>query len=301
MRLLVTGAGGMVGAHLVRIAAGEGHEVHGVFRRAPGQPAPDITAHVADLLDRESAGGLMRRVEPTHLVHAAWETSHGSYWSSLDNLDWVEATARLARAFAEAGGRRFVQVGTCAEYDWSHDRCVEDGTPERPSTRYGLAKLAAFKAVEAAAIGAFEAAEARIFFAYGPGENPERLIPYICRSHADGVVPQLSSGSQLRDLLHVEDAASAILAVAGAEGLTGPVNIGGGRAVALGDAATLLARIAGGRETGLGLRPDREGDPAVLLPDLTRLFATGWRPTIPLEEGLALTYRWWAERASERP
>jgi len=298
MRLLVTGAGGMVGSHVARIAADKGHEVHGVFRRVPGRTAPGITAHVADLLDRDTAGDLLRRVEPTHLVHAAWETGHGSYWSSLDNLDWVEATARLARAFAETGGRRFVQVGTCAEYEWSHGRCVENETPERPSTRYGMAKLAAFKAVEAAALGAFEAAEARIFFAYGPGENPQRLIAYICRSHAAGDVPQLSSGSQLRDLLHVEDTASAILAVAGADRLTGPVNIGGGKPVMLADAATRLAAIAGGRDPGLGLRPDRLDDPRLLVPDVTRLLDTGWRPAIDLDEGLLQTYRWWVAGAA---
>src|SRR5688500_12748003 len=129
MRLLVTGAGGMVGSHVARVAAAQGHEVHGTSRIVSGKAARGITEQVADLLARDCADALMRGVQPTHLVNAAWQAGHGSYWSSLDNLDWVEATARLARAFATAGGRRFVQIGTGAEYDWSFERCVENETP----------------------------------------------------------------------------------------------------------------------------------------------------------------------------
>jgi nucleoside-diphosphate-sugar epimerase len=294
MRLLVTGAGGMIGSHVARLAADGGHEVHGVFRRAPEATPEGVTVHVADLLDRDAAPTILRRITPTHLIHAAWETGHGTYWNSLDNLAWVEATARLARAFAETGGIRFVEVGSCAEYDWSHGRCIEGETPERPSTRYGLAKLAAWKCVEAAALGSFEAAEARIFFAYGPGENPERIIPHICRSHAAGEIPNLSSGAQLRDLLHVADAAAAILALATADGLTGPVNIGGGEPVRLGEVARWLAQIADAADCGLGRRPDREDDPELLVPHVGRLFATGWRPSLSLEEGLRSAFEHWA-------
>ncbi|MGZ8335699.1 MAG: NAD-dependent epimerase/dehydratase family protein [Allosphingosinicella sp.] len=295
MKLLVTGAAGMVGGHVARLAAAAGHEVHAISRRPiPAGAAAGVTGHVADLLDSHAADALVRRIAPTHLVHAAWETTQPTYWHSLANLDWVRATVTLARAFAEAGGGRFVQIGSCAEYDWSHGTCIEDETPERPATRYGLAKLAAFRAVEAAALDRFAAINARIFFVYGPGENRDRLIPYVCCSHAAGQVPQLSSGRQVRDLLYVDDAAAAILAVAGSEA-TGTVNIGSGVPVQLADAATILARLAGDRETGLGRRPDRAGDPDRLVPETRRLFALGWRPSVSLEDGLARTYAWWSK------
>ncbi len=292
MKLLVTGVAGMIGGHVARLAAAQGHEVHGITRRSAGAEAPAIIFHQADLLDGKSASEIIARVRPTHVVHAAWETTQPTYWDSLVNLDWVKASADLACAFAAAGGRRFVQIGSCAEYLWNGETCVEGETPDRPATRYGLAKLAAFKAIEAAAFGHFEAAEARIFFVYGPGENRDRLIPYICRSHAAGRVPELSSGAQIRDLLYADDAAAALLSVAQSD-LTGIVNIGGGVPMPLAEAARILADQAG-RESGLGLRPDRPGDPEILFPDVDRLFGTGWRPAITLEQGLALTYDHWA-------
>lgn len=291
----------MIGSAVARAAIRCGHEVHATSRRpAPSLEGLGVTHHPSDILDPDSAAALVAGLRPELLVHCAWETRHGTYWDDPANVDWVVATGILARAFAATGGGRFVQVGSCAEYDWTHGFCIEGVTPERPGSRYGMAKLAAFKAVEAAALGCFEAVEPRIFFAYGPGENENRLIPYICRSLAEGKIPELSSGRQWRDLLFVDDAASAILAVAEADTLTGPVNIGAGIPVALGEVASFLARRAGAEASGLGSRPDRPDDPTVLLPDTTRLFSTGWRPSVSLEDGLARTFEWWAERPPQR-
>ncbi len=283
----------MIGGAVARLAASAGHEVHAIARRAIAEP-DGVKVHRIDLLAPDAGPRLIEELRPTHLVHAAWDTTQPTYWSSLLNLDWIAATSGLARAFAESGGRRFLQIGSCAEYDWSGGLCSEGVTPERPTTRYGFAKLAAWKAVETAAFGDFEAVEARIFFVYGPGENKDRLIPYICRSHGDGRVPELSSGRQVRDLLHVEDAAGAILAVA-ESALVGVVNIGGGTPNSLGDAARILAGCAGSDETGLGRRPDRQGDPDRLLPDTKRLFSTGWRPRVSLNEGLSQTFSHWLQ------
>lgn len=93
-----------------------------------------------------------------------------------------------------------------------------------------------------------------------------------------------------------EDAAAAILAIAESE-LTGIVNIGSGVPTSLADAALILAMLAGDRESGLGRRPERKGEPNVLLPDTKRLFQTGWQPRIPLTEGLSRTYEWWARQS----
>ena len=298
MKILVTGIGGLVGGHVAREAARAGHEVHGIVRK-PCKVVCDapLTFHVADLLETRDARNLIERVRPTHIVHAAWETTHGTYWNDPVNWDWVTATASLATAFAAVGGQRFVQIGTCAEYDWGAGICIEGITPERPITQYGLAKLAAFEAIQNAASGSFQAINARIFFAYGPRENPNRLIPYICQSHASGKVPLLSSGRQQRDLLFIEDVATAILALLQTEKpIAGPVNIGSGRAVSLAEAASILTRIADASESGLGCRPDSPDDPVILLPDTNRLFSTRWRPRVSLEVGLSRTYRWWSSR-----
>jgi nucleoside-diphosphate-sugar epimerase len=293
VRLLITGATGLVGRQIAAAGASlAGAEVVLSGRRQPGGSRP-LEFHEADLLEAAEAEALVRSVRPTHIIHAAWETRPPTYWEDMANLAWVETTARIARAFAEVGGTRFVQVGSCTEYDWSGGLCIEGVTPDRPATRYGKSKLAAFRAVEAAAHDRFEAVEGRIFFVYGPGEDPARFVPAICRAHIEGRVPELSSGRQSRDFLHAEDIGRALVALAADGGPQGVVNIGGGSAVPLSRIASLLAEMADAPETGLGRIPDREGEPLVLAAQTDRLRSTGWAPTLSLEEGLARTLEWW--------
>lgn len=294
MKLLVTGASGLIGRHVVALAAGmDDVELIASSRNRPANLPERAVFVAADLSHPSRAAALVRSQAPTHIIHAAWETTHPTYWEDPVNLDWAIATGRMAEEFAQAGGERFVQLGSCAEYDWSHELCIEGETPDRPTTRYGKSKLAAFRLVEAAAHRRFEAVEARIFFVFGPGENEARLIPMICRSHLAGQVPELGSGRQKRDLLFVEDAASALLALARSKGVEGVVNIGAGEEIRLADVAAKLAQLAGSKESGIGRRSDREGDPERLIAASDRLRSTDWKPRYRLEEGLRKTFEWW--------
>lgn len=299
MKLLLTGGGGLIGRHVAARAAEEGDiELVVTARRRPAGLPPGAAYVAADLRAPEEAAALVRSVRPTHILHTAWETSQPTYWEDMANLDWVVSTARMAQAFAQAGGTRFVQLGSCAEYNWAGGRCAENETPDRPATRYGKAKLAAFRAIEAAAHDSFDAVEARIFWVFGPGENPARFIPYICRSHLEGAVPSLGSGRQRRDLLYADDAARALLMLLRSDGPSGIVNIAGGTPVALSAVASALAEIAGAAETGLGAKADREGDPELLVGASERLRATGWAPEWSLEKGLEATFGWWRDSAA---
>lgn len=262
-------------------------------RREPQAGLLPSTFVKANLLDTAEAEDLIRSVRPTHVIHAAWETRPPNYWEDMANLSWVETTTRIASVFADIGGVRFVQVGSCTEYAWSEGLCIEGVTPDIPATRYGKAKLAAFRAVQAAAHQRFEAVEGRIFFVYGPGEAPARFVPTICRAHLAGSVPKLTSGNQSRDFLHAADVGRALIALVTSKNLEGIVNIGSGAPVLLSDIARKLAEMARAPETGLGLMPDREGEPLNLAGSVDRLRSTGWTPNLSLERGLADTFDWW--------
>ncbi len=82
-----------------------------------------------------------------------------------------------------------MQLGSCAEYDWSYGHCDEELMLTAPATLYGKSKVAAFQAVRTAGHNKFQSVEARIFMVYGPGENPERFIPTICRQSCGGNDP----------------------------------------------------------------------------------------------------------------
>jgi nucleoside-diphosphate-sugar epimerase len=299
MRILLTGASGLIGRQIG--AELFPHPVELV--RATGSPRRGVDGenYCADLSNRDEAAALVRHVRPTHIIHAAWETRPPTYWEDVANLKWLEATMAMASAFAEVGGSRFVQVGSCAEYDWADGLCIEETTSDRPATRYGKAKLASFRAIQSFAHNSFEAVEARFFFLYGPGERPERFVPSICLSHLRGQAPELSSGRQQRDFLHSSDAARALIALACSSDLGGIVNIGSGVASPLSAIAELLAEIAGASETGLGRIADRPADPPLLAASIERIRALGWKPRLSLREGLASTFDWWRDEMEKLP
>lgn len=271
-RVLVTGASGFVGRHVLPPLAGAGVEVHTAGRRPP--PCGIGRHHTIDLLDPAAAEAVVQAVRPTHVVHLAWTVEHGAFWSSPANLDWCAATLRLARACADAGTARFVGVGTCVEYDWS-DGGVRDRTEEdalRPATLYGTAKASTCAVLDAFFRGAGAAfAWARLFHLFGPGEDPRRLVGSLLAALAAGQPAQLASGRPVRDLLATQDAGAALAALALSD-VAGPVNVASGEAVSIADLALELARIAGRADLlRLGARPDPSGEVPRMVADVTRL------------------------------
>jgi nucleoside-diphosphate-sugar epimerase len=288
-RILLTGATGFIGRHVLPRLNGE---VHAVTTHPP--PAGDgVRWHRADLL---SSAEIVAEVRPDVLVHLAWYVEPGRYWTAPANIRWVEASLALLRAFAGAGGRRAVVAGTSAEYDWNavDGPCHEQRTPLRPATLYGAAKHALHTAAAPYAEQAgFELAWGRIFFVYGPGEPEERLVPSVGRALLAGEPVPTTRGDQVRDFMHVEDVAGAFAALADAD-TTGAVNIASGDPVRVRDVVDTIGRLTGRPDLlRPGALPEREGDPPRLVADVTCLREqVGFAPLIPLEEGLAGALGW---------
>ncbi len=298
-RVLVTGAGGFVGRHCLPELLEREFEVHAASRRPPRDEAPPaVTWHAADLLEPGGPGALVAGVRPTHLLHLAWEATPGTYWESPDNLRWLRASLDLVAAFAAAGGERLVSAGTCAEYGWASGRCSERGTPLAPATLYGTCKHALRQVEEAFAVRqGFSFARARLFFLYGPHEDPRRFVPSVIRPLLAGEPARCTHGRQVRDFLFVADAASALAAVLDGP-VTGAVNIASGEPVALRELAGAVAALLGRPDLlRLGALPAPPGEAAVIVADVARLAGeVGWSPRRSLEEGLARTVEWWRQR-----
>jgi len=287
VRILVTGATGFIGAAAARALAASGAEVHGVTGSGRAGPR-GVAMHRLDLLDATATAALLRRLRPTHLLHAAWDVTHGAYWTAPANLAWLAAGAALLRDFLEAGGRRAVGVGSCAEYLWDGTVCAEATTPREPATPYGRCKLAMGEAFAAAGLMGASTAWARLFFPYGPGDGAKRFLPELRRRLAAGEAVDTTAGTQIRDFLHVEDVAGALAALLHAP-VTGPVNLGSGEGVALREVALELAAALGADPTLLrfGALPLRPGDPPLLVADTRRLRAElGFAPRISWREGV---------------
>jgi nucleoside-diphosphate-sugar epimerase len=295
-RILLTGATGFIGRQTVPILLDRGYEVHAVTSSASVRRIDDgVHRHRADLLEPHAPAELVQRIEPTHLLHLAWYAVPGKFWTAPENVDWLEASLRLLRAFAGSGGQRAVFAGSCAEYEWSDGRCKEDTTRLIPATLYGACKHALQTVGSAfAAQAGLSFAWGRIFFVYGPGEHPDRLVSSVIRSLLSGRPAACSSGEQERDFLHSEDVASAFVQLLDS-GLEGPVNIASGVPVSIREVVTTIGALTGRPELiRLGEGPPRADDPPVLVGDIGRLRSqVGWAPRIGLEEGLEQTVEWW--------
>lgn len=295
-RVLVTGATGFIGRHTLAPLVAAGHEVHAVSSRTRAPESDGVVWHQADLLTDATVVG---EVAPEALLHLAWYAEHGKFWTAPENVRWVEASLALLRAFAESGGRRAVLAGTCAEYDWSvTGPLTEDSTPLRPATLYGAAKHGLHTVAAAFAERAgLSLAWGRVFFLFGPGEVPERLVPSVARALLAGQHARTTAGMQLRDFLHVEDVARALAALIASD-VSGPVNVASGEGVTLRHVIELIAQATGRPELlQLGALEQRPGEPESLVADATRLRnEVGFVPRVALPDGIHQTVEWWRTR-----
>jgi nucleoside-diphosphate-sugar epimerase len=287
-RVLVTGAAGFIGARCLPDLARRGFEVHAVSSR---ERFGGADWHRADLLDPAEARAVVERIRPTHLLHLAWETTHGAFWSSPRNLDWLAASLHLARAFAEMGGRRAVVAGTCAEYRWGDPVCREGVTPLEPATLYGAAKHALHVALSAYLRDAgVVLVWGRVFLLHGAGEPTGRLVPSVATAMLEGRPAACTHGRQVRDLLHADDVSSAFGALVAGD-VEGAVNVASGVPVTLAEVVETLGDITGRRDLiRFGALEAPAGEPSELVADARRLRdEVGWSPRHGLREGLERT------------
>lgn len=303
-RVLLTGAGGFVGRHCLHALLAQGYQVHAVASRkhVPPPALPGVRWYCADLLDRGQISALLAEVRPTHLLHCAWYAVPGEYWTATENFHWVGASLHLLEAFAGEGGQRVVGVGSCAEYDWHDGHCSELATALKPATTYGVCKhafqllLTAFSKQTR-----LSAAWGRLFFLYGPHESQERLVASAIRSILLGEPARCTHGRQIRDFLHVQDAADALVALLESDVL-GPVNIASGAPVAVLEVVQEIAdQLERPNLVRLGALPASENEPPVLVADVARLRdEVRWSPRGDLASGLAETIKWWKLPQQER-
>jgi len=297
----VTGASGFLGRQVVERLLACGHEVHALGRRgAQAHERAGVRGHRVDLFDPAATRDALDAARAEGLVHLAWETGHGDYWSNPSNRGWIEASLRLVRDFRECGGRRAVFAGSSAEYDWSAAAALdEDRSPLRPISLYGRCKNELRERLEAWAPGAGVSwAWGRIFNMYGPFEKPERLVPRVIRALDEGRTLPFDDAALVRDFIHVEDAADAFAALYESE-VQGVVNIASGDAVAvrelIGIIEALLERpgkVQFGAIRGPSDAPDR------VVASVRRLRReVGWSPRRNLQEGLRETCEWWRSHA----
>ena len=236
MKVLVTGATGFVGRHLVAALLARGCEVRAVARNAQtaqGMPwindvefvAADI--HAADLDVRALTAGI------DALAHLAWPglPNYRALFHFEHNL---MADYRFIKGAVEAGVPQVLVTGTCFEYGMQSGPLSESVEP-RPSNPYGLAKHTLHLFLQnLQQEKPFTLQWARLFYLHGEGQNPNSLLAALDRAIDAGDASfNMSAGEQLRDFLPIENAAGYLAAILQKHDFNGVINCASGQAVSV--------------------------------------------------------------------
>ena len=278
MKLLVTGATGFVGSHVVAAALAAGHEVTALRRSGsvPRIPLARQPRWFESALDARLPDEILRDTDV--LVHLASHTPNPPYDTLERCLYWnVSASLGLAEQLRAAGVSRYLVAGSCFEYGPSaarYERIPVDA-PLEPSLSYPTSKAAASLAFEGfARQHQVQLQILRIFQVFGEGEQASRLWPSLRAAAHAGRDFDMTAGEQLRDFVEVGEVARQFIAALAFDGveLGRPAvrHVASGQARSLADFARHWWREWGARgELRLGTVPYRSGEMMRLVPEMS--------------------------------
>lgn len=304
-RTFVAGHRGLVGSAIVRALA------------AVGEPTPLVRSRSELDLRNGPAVRQFFETERPDVVYLAAARVGGIHANNTYGWDFLYENLAIELsvlgAALEAGVDRVIFFGSSCIYPKMAPQPIREdalltGPLEPTNEAYAIAKIAGLKLVDAANTQhGCRWVSLMPTNLYGPGDNfdlaTSHVLPALIRRFheakvarargTDAHVTLWGSGTPRREFLHVDDLARAALHVAGGAA-TGLFNVGFGSDLTIREAASVVARVVGYDGPVDWDRSKPDGTPRKLL-DSSKIEATGWRPTISFEDGVATVYRWFLD------
>jgi len=306
-RVLVTGAAGFAGRHLLDLLVKSGHDIT-AWSRSPIQPNPAnpgrIHWHQVDLLDAAAVARAVGAARPSGVFHLGASAHVGQSWGDATKTmaTNVLGTHNVLRGLSSAGLTARVLIPSSAYVYRPSAQPLREDSPIGPSSPYALSKLAQeMLGLRAIQEDGQEVVVARSFNHTGPGQSAEYSASGFARQialiEAGRMPPTISVGNldASRDLSDVRDTVRAYHTLL-ARGATGEIyNVCSGTAVPIRDVLQALVNLSRSK-VAIAVDPARyrPSDTPVLLGDPGKLKKqTGWVPEVPLQETLSNLLEYW--------
>lgn len=274
MKIYITGANGFIGSSFVQQAIANKHEV--IAMRKP------------ECLEAFSIDTI-RSFKPDVVMHCAWLTDPSVYNDSPYNIALRDLTIRFFKQIRDLKIQRFVACGTCAEYQSSVDPLNEETSAIEPQTLYAAAKSETYQGIMKESQGSStNITWARIFFPFGPAEHPGKIISSIIRGISEKDPVTIKTPHAIRDFIHVEDVASALLFLCQKKS-SGVFNVGTGHGTKLSEINEKIKMILG-KKTKRNEHQEKHEQvkkPDSIVASVKKINALGWVNKYTFDTGLA--------------
>lgn len=308
-QVLVTGAGGFIGSHLVESLAQNGARVRALVRyNSRGDPGllsmlpRDLYAELeiiaGDLRDLPALMSAMRNVEIVFHLGALIAIPY-SYLHPVEVVQSnVMGTLNILLAARENGVRRIVHTSSSEVYGTAVRVPIDESHPLQGQSPYSASKIGADKLVESFYCAYdLPVVTVRPFNTYGPRQSPRAVIPTIITQALTQDVLHLGNLDARRDFTYVADTIDGLLHAAQTRGIEGETfNLGVGSEIRIGDlAAEILSLLDMQKEikvTPIRLRPGKSEVQRLISDNSRARNRLGWMPRVSLRQGLSETIEW---------
>jgi GDP-L-fucose synthase len=301
MAVLIAGATGLAGSAIARAFKARGEQVIPVNRS------------IVDLMDLEATHKFLKSNKPSLVIDAAAKVG-GIGANNSKPVEFLSDNLRiqnnLMQASFEAEVENFVFLGSSCIYPRDCAQPIKEeylmtGPLEQTNSAYAIAKIGGIEMVNS-----YRKEYGRRWISlmptnlYGPGDNfnlqDSHVLPALVRKFVEAEatgqpsVTLWGTGSPLREFLHVDDLASAVILTSEKYNESQHLNVGNGHDLSIKDLSLLIAKTAGFKGEILWDSSKPDGTPRKVL-DVSRITALGWRPTITLPEGIKKTIDWYRD------
>ena len=307
--VLVTGAGGFIGSHLVEALLARDAQVRAYVRytsrRDPGllrdlSPADFARLEVVsgDLRDeravRESTRGVQIVFHLGALISIPYSYQHPVEVAETNFM----GSLNVLTACLDAGVERLVHTSTSEVYGTARRAPIDEGHPLQGQSPYSASKIGADKLAESFFCSYdLPVVTVRPFNTYGPRQSARAVIPTIITQALASETIQLGNLETTRDLTYVNDTVRGFLLAAEASGVVGQTfNLGAGKEISIGDLAHKIIQMLGKPvqivQVPERLRPEASEVLRLLSDNSLARQRLGWEPEMDLEQGLESTIAW---------